>query len=525
MQHGRVNRFLATGSRFSDFPGLTIDRLVQRGLAITQAGDQLVGMRLGSGAGALLDHLCTDRRSNAFQRQLRRFAVLLGTQHDDGFRVEFDGAAVGTFIQDFRAERSGDHGTVGRNAFATFTAKRRGGVHGQLQVGRWLGQVRGFECRIFQLLGRFDKTLLDLLGLELAGQLVLQAGERRHLRCFNAQQLDLVLVQRVQGGFEVRVVDARAGKAEVAAIVGRTWILGVLLGQGFERLALGQARLDFLDLGLGLRVGDLVVDFNQDVRRTTLFSEVGGFFLIGRLQLLVLDRNLVEEGRLLQLQIVDDHLVRGHELLGVLVVVSLDLVVGEFHRARVGLDVDGGEIAGLLLQTGESVHLGVGHETAAGDACANLADEHFLGQHLTELQSAVAQLTDHLVKAFGTELAVHLEFRCLQDDLVQCCFREAELGISRALQQQLAIDQALEGGVAQQFFVEQRSIEILAQLLHQLATLHVDSLAQFGLGDFFTVDLGHVLLVVTRSLENGFDTGERHQCDDDPDNGLGNPAL
>ncbi|KWV84832.1 hypothetical protein PFLmoz3_05549 [Pseudomonas fluorescens] len=112
--------------------------------------------------------------------------MLFGTQHDDGFRVQLDSATVCTFIQHFRAEGCSDHGTVGRNTFATFTAKRRGSVDGQLQVRRRLGQVRGFECRIFQLLGRFDKTLFNLLCLELAGQLVFQAGERWHLRRFNA---------------------------------------------------------------------------------------------------------------------------------------------------------------------------------------------------------------------------------------------------------------------------------------------------------------------------------------------------
>lgn len=134
------------------------------------------------------------------------------------------------------------------------------------------------------------------------GQLVFQAGERWHFWRFNAQQLDqvptegaahrcrdLVLIQGVQGSFEVRIVDARTGKAEVTAIAGRTRVLGELLGQGFELLTLGRARLDFLDLGLGLGVGDLVVDFNQDVRRTTLLSEVGGFFLIRCLQFIVLD--------------------------------------------------------------------------------------------------------------------------------------------------------------------------------------------------------------------------------------------
>ena len=68
-----------------------------------------------------------------------------------------------------------------------------------------------------------------------------------------------------------------------------------------------------------------------------------------------------------------------------------------------------------------------------------------------------------------------------------------------ALQQQLAIDQTLQSRLAQQFFVQQRSIEILAQLLHQLATLHVDGLAQFGLGDLFTVDLATSCLLLVEA--------------------------
>jgi hypothetical protein len=40
----------------------------------------------------------------------------------------------------------------------------------------------------------------------------------------------------------------------------------------------------------------LVVDFDQDVRRATLLGQVGDFFLIRRLQVFVLDADLVEEG-------------------------------------------------------------------------------------------------------------------------------------------------------------------------------------------------------------------------------------
>jgi hypothetical protein len=95
------------------------------------------------------------------------------------------------------------------------------------------------------------------------GQLVLQAGEARHIRRFDAQQLDqvvtelgthrggnLILVQLVQRVLEGRVVDARTGKAEVTAGVGRARVLRELLGQRGEILTLGQALLDFFDRAL-----------------------------------------------------------------------------------------------------------------------------------------------------------------------------------------------------------------------------------------------------------------------------------
>ena len=121
--------------------------------------------------------------------------MLLGTQHDHRFRVQFDGGAVGTFINHFRAERSSDHGTVGRNTFATFTAERLGSVHGQFQIRCRLRQVGGFERRVFQLLGRLNEALLDLSRFQFAGQLVFQAGQGRHFRRFHAQQLDQVITE------------------------------------------------------------------------------------------------------------------------------------------------------------------------------------------------------------------------------------------------------------------------------------------------------------------------------------------
>jgi hypothetical protein len=56
--------------------------------------------------------------------------MLFGTQHDDGFRVQLDAVLLAP-----SSSTSGLNArwtrTVGRNAFATFTAECRGGVHGQ----------------------------------------------------------------------------------------------------------------------------------------------------------------------------------------------------------------------------------------------------------------------------------------------------------------------------------------------------------------------------------------------------------
>ena len=334
----------------------------------------------------------------------------------------------------------------------------------------------------------------------------------------------LTVVELVQRVFEGRVIHAWACEAEITAIAGRTWVLGELLGQLGEVFALGQALFDLFGLGLGLGVGDLVVDLDEDMRGTTLFGEVGNFLLVLGLELVVGDLDLVEERRLLQLDVVDDHLVRGHELFGVLVVMRLDLVIADLDCGRVGLEGQGSEIAGLVFQTGKGVNLLVGDEAAASDTGTQLADQHLFREHVAELHAAITQLADNLIETIGTELAIDLKFRRLQNHLVQRGLREGELGVFGTLQQQFAIDQTFERSVAQALVIQHRWVEILAQLLHQLTALHVGSLAQLILADGVAVHLSRVL-AVGGGLENGFETGQRHQHDDEADDGLGNPTL
>ena len=494
--------------------------------AVTQAGNQLVCLGLELGGRLVFGQLLADVLGHGLQRQLLRLAVLLDAQYHGGFRVELDGGAVGTFVQHFFGERSLYHRTVGGDAFATLAAEGCGGVHLEVQVLGRLSQVGGLVGSILQLLAGVDVTLLDQRDLQVAGQFVLQAGEAWHFWRLHAQQLDqvvaelgayrgryLAILQLVQRVFKGRVVHARAGEAEVTTVVGRAWVLRELLGQCGKVFTLGQTLLNLFSTGLGLGVGDFIVDLDEDVRGMALFREVGNFFLVLGLELFVGHVDLVEERRLLQLDVVDHHLVRRHELLGVLVVVRLDLFVADLDRGRVGLEGQGSEVAGLLLQAGESIHLLVGDEAAAGQAGAQLANEHFLGKHVTELHAAVAHLADDLVETVSTELAVHLEFRRLQDHLIQRGFGEGELGIFGALQQQLAADQALEGLFTQQFVIQQRRVEILAQLLHQLTALHVSGLAELVLADGLAVHLGGVL-AMGGGLENGFKAGQRHQHDD-----------
>lgn len=82
------------------------------------------------------------------------------------------------------------------------------------------------------------------------------------------------MLQRIQRLLERGVVHAATGVAQVTAGGGRADILGELLGQRGEILALGQASLDLVDLRLGLLVADLVVHLDQDVC---------GIALLGRL--------------------------------------------------------------------------------------------------------------------------------------------------------------------------------------------------------------------------------------------------
>lgn len=157
------------------------------------------------------------------------------------------------------------------------------------------------------------------------------------------------MLQRIQRLLERGVVHAATGVAQVTAGGGRADILGELLGQRGEILALGQASLDLVDLRLGLLVADLVVHLDQDVCGIALLGEVGDFLLVQRLEVFLLHLDLVEEGGLLQFHVFDDHLLGSHELALVAFVEGLHLVLAHAALGGVGLDRQGGEVAGLLL--------------------------------------------------------------------------------------------------------------------------------------------------------------------------------
>lgn len=169
----------------------------------------------------------------------------------------------------------------------------------------------------------------------------------------------------------------------------------------------------------------------------------------------------------------DDHLLGSHELALVAFVEGLHLVVAHAALGGVGLDRQGGEVAGLLLEASEGLQFVVGDETGARQAGAKLADEHFLAEHLAELHAAVVHLADDLVEAIRVELAVDLELGSLQDQLVQRLVGEGELVVLGGLEQQGTLDQPLQGRFLEQLVIQHGWIEILAQALQQLATLHV----------------------------------------------------
>ncbi|MNO84795.1 hypothetical protein D3C76_761470 [compost metagenome] len=428
--------------------------------------------------------------AHLFERLLLRLAMLLDAQNHDRIRVQLDCAAVRTILQYLGAERRLHDLAIGCYAFTTFTTEGFAGLNLQTKVLGRLSQIGSLVGRTLPLLGYVDKALLDQLPFDLALQLRLQALEARHFRSLDAQQLDQVptvlglhrggdvtlALQSVESILEGRVVDATAGVPQITAIGSGTGVVGELLGQLGEIFTLLQASLDLVDLGLGLLRILLVIDLDEDVRGVTLLGEVGDLLLIQRVEILLLGLHLVEEGGLLQFHVIDDDLIGAHEFATMRIVVSLDVRILDLDLARVGLEGQGREVASLPLQARECLQLGIGNETTASDTGAQLANEHFLLEHLAELHTAVTHLTDHLIETVSTEFAVNLEFGGLQDHLIQGLLGEGELVVLGSQQEQFALEQAFESGVLEQLFIQQRSVEVLAQALHQLAALHFDRL-------------------------------------------------
>src|SRR5690606_20286476 len=94
--------------------------------------------------------------------------------------IELDGTAVSTIFQHFSAESRLHNLAIGSNAFPSLATERSAGLHLQAQLLSRLRQIGGLKTGLFQLLDHFDETLLDLAGLDIAFQLVLEAGETRH---------------------------------------------------------------------------------------------------------------------------------------------------------------------------------------------------------------------------------------------------------------------------------------------------------------------------------------------------------
>src|SRR5690606_31361143 len=426
------------------------------------------------------------------------------------------------------------HLTIGGDTGSTtFATEGFAGLEFEPQLLSRLSQIRRFERGIFQLLGRLDETLLDLLRLEITRQLVLEAVEARYFRRLNAQQLDqvpaeltlhrggnLVLLQRIECFFESGVINTRAGVAQITTFGCRARILRKLLGQSSEVFTRIDTLLDLFDLA----ARGIIIAFDEDVCSLTLLGQVGDFALVQGLQVFVADLDLLEETVLLQFNVLKHHLLGAHEFAGMLVVICLNLTITQLDRRRVGLDGEAGEVTGLTLEIGECTCLLLGDEAAGTNAGTQLADQHFLLQHLAELQAGVSHLANELVEASSIEAAIYLEFGSLQNHLIQRTLRKGEVSVIGSLQQQLALDQPLERSLTQQLVIQQRGIEITPQLLQQLPALHFNGLIELAEGDGLTVHVSRIV-AVAGTCDDGFETGKGHQHHDEADDDFGNPTA
>ena len=205
-----------------------------------------------------------------------------------------------------------------------------------------------------------------------------------------------------------------------------------------------------LDLGLLLRLG-VLGHGQQDVGRAALLiAELGLVLFVVFLQLGVAGLDTLRQRVLGQQHVVQLHLLRQAEALGVGVVVCLE-------RGVVGLDLSGevrrlqqqrAHFAALAQQAGQAADHGIRDEFGAGDA-GQLALQHDVALDLgfEGLGRRIAVLQEFAV-ARRAEFTVVLEGGDGGDDFAQLLGADGDATVMRVGQQQLLANQVFQRGLA-----------------------------------------------------------------------------
>ncbi len=232
------------------------------------------------------------------------------------------------------------------------------------------------------------------------------------------------------------------------------------------------------------------------MRREALLVGHEMFFLIF---VLLLQRFVVDTGvgfhlRRVEFDVVERNLFRRHEFVGVRFVISIDVGIRHGHVGRIRFwQRHVLKITRLVAQTKIVVDIGRADERARQQLLVGLLQQQIAADVFVETVGGLARLRKELLIRGRVELAVGLECRNVQDFLTHEWRRHHGALFLRRIDQKLFVDHLIEQLTFAFRRVDQRHIDLVAELPRDARAVSIPALAEILLRDFVAVDVGHVI--------------------------------
>ena len=362
-----------------------------------------------------------------------------------------------------------------------------------------------------------------VLHFEQGDEVDAELGDHRHRQIAGCQGPKRVRERRDEG--------VPIGEAQVSAVGGRAWIFRELPGLGGEvrpGLDLLPEAAQALD---GLCLGTRLPHLQQDVGATAAAH-------VGRLQACLLlgveghPQCLLgyllcrHDGREGEPRVVDVKRQRRPIPIELRVVAGRDVLLGHLDRGLEALrrHRQVRDVAALQQHPGRIPNFLLRHDHRVGDASRQLVDPRIRHHLLLVGAGREAGGGEGGAEAILIELAVHLELRVGGDLAAHPCIGDGDVQGIGKLQEQGAVDEAVEGRLPQRGGVDEGWVRVVTHPRQEVAPAPLRLGLQRHLGDLRAIHRGGDGLAHGEQVE-GTEAEHRQHDDDEPDQDAGAQRL